>query len=120
MAKDKSAALKSGDRDLGEVKKKLTSGMFETSKGEKIPPFPGVQIGSKMKLEKHRFVIVDGKKAPEPAAVDALSPREQALLERVEALEAKLGEKGAAVKAPATTKEAKEASQTTTPPKVGA
>ena len=119
MAKEKSLRL-SGDRDLGAVTKKLSSGMFQTSKGEKVPPLPGITIGTKMKLVKNRFEIVGEKEKEQALNPQAVLEAENAdLKKRMATLEKAVGTKGANVKeAPVDDPDA--GKETTTPPKVGA
>lgn len=97
MAKEKVSKL-SGDREMGPVTKRLSSGMYENSKGEKIPPLPGIVIGSKIRLVDYGFVIVDGKKKEVFSAADADAREKAELKARIEALEKQLGEKGSATK----------------------
>jgi len=96
MAKEKVLKL-SGDRELGAVTKRLSSGMFETSKGEKVPPLPGVAVGTKVRLVNSRFEIVEGKVKNVSSTEDAEKQKIAALEAKVAALEAKAGEKGSAV-----------------------
>ena len=118
MAKEKDTRL-SQNRDLGEVKKKLTSGIFETNKGEKIPPMPGVGIGTKLKLEAGKFVVVSGKKEQIKAAVDEKDKKVAELEAKIDALEKLVGERGA--KVTATDDKVNEATTNIkkNPPKVG-
>lgn len=125
MAKEKVLKL-SGDRQLGAVTKKLSSGMFETSKGEKVPPLPGITIGTKVKLEKSRFVIVTGGKETvnstedaDKSGMDALKKENAALKKRMDAMEKAQGEKGSKVN-PLTSSVTSEAKNVATPPKVEA
>lgn len=103
VKKEKTLTL-SGDRDLGSVTKKLSSGMFLTSKGEKIPPLPSITIGTKVKLQKSRFVIVDGEKKrvdstedEDKNSMDVLRQQNIDLQKRMDAMEKKYGEKGSRV-----------------------
>ena len=120
MAKEKSLRL-SGDRDLGAVTKKLSSGMFQTSKGEKVPPLPGITIGTKMKLVKNRFEIVGEKEKEQALDQQAVLEAENAdLKKRMSTLEKAVGTKGASVKATPATPTLTGADTDATPPKVGA
>lgn len=115
MAKEKKTL--SGDRDLGTVAKRLASGMFETSKKEKIPPFPGVVIGSKIRLVNSQFEIVGGKEEKSVSAVDVKNSEIKELKARIEVLEGLAGEKGSTSKTPAP--QTAKTTEGTTPPKVG-
>lgn len=98
MAKDKEEQALEKTRDLGTVKKRLSSGMYETSKGERIPPFPGVNIGDKVKLEKGRFML-DRKQTeghsvfedPRDKKIAELSAKNAALEKKVGTLGSKVG-----------------------------
>ena len=114
MAKEKTVKL-SGDRDLGTVAKRLSSGMFETNRGDKIPPFPGVTIGSKIRLVKNQFEIVGGKKEEPVSAADETAKENAALKKRIEALEKQMGERGSAEKVVPDSS----GTPAATPPKVG-
>ena len=119
MAKEKAMKL-SGDRELGAVTKRLASGMFETSKGEKVPPFPGVVVGSKIKLVNSRFEIADGKEKEVTSAADADKAEMAELKKELEALKKLVGEKGSAVKGTGDEATGDGVDTKTTPPKVGA
>jgi|GEM_PF-6408365 len=101
MAKKQDLTL-SRDRELGTVTKKMSSGMFETSKGEKVPPLPGIAVGTKVRLTKSRIEIVDGEKEEVVSTEDAvkynLAAENADLKKRVAALEKAQGKKGSAVK----------------------
>ena len=116
MAKEKVLRL-SADRELGAVTKKLASGMFLTSKGDKIPPFPGVEVGTKLKLVNSRFEIVGGKAKEEVSPADAQKKKDAEYEARIAALEKQLGEKGSKAKVTATT--VQEPNAGATPPKAG-
>jgi len=126
MAKEKVLKL-SGNRELGAVTKKLSSGMFETSKGEKVPPLPGITIGTKVRLVKSRFEIVDGEKKTVGSTEDAdkgemaaLKKQVAAQNKKIAALEKSQGEKGSAVKGTGDEETGDGVDTKTTPPKVGA
>jgi len=85
------------NRDLGVIRKKLASGMYETDKKEKIPPFPGVSVGDKVKIENGRFVL-DMKKSKE--SIEPVDPKDKeiaALKAKNAALEAQVGEQGSKI-----------------------
>lgn len=85
------------NRDLGVIKKKLASGMYETDKKEKVPPFPGVSIGDKVKIENGRFKLdmQKGKESIEP--VDPKDAKIAELEAKYAALEERLGEQGSKI-----------------------
>ena len=52
------------NRVLGTVVKVIkTSGMLELNSGEKIPPFPGVEVGDKVELKNKRYYVVGKESA---------------------------------------------------------
>lgn len=119
MAKEKSLKI-STDRELGTVTKRLSSGMFLTSKGDKVPPFPGVGIGIKIKLVQQRFEIVGEKEKEVVAPADADKAEITAMRKEIEELKKLVGDKGSAVKTTVVAKENTTApKQETTPQKVG-
>ncbi len=124
MAKEKVLKL-SGDRDLGAVTRKLSSGMFVTSKGEKVPPLPGITIGTKVKLTKSKFEIVEGKKKVVNSTEDAdkqtiaeVKAENVVLKKRMDAMEKAQGAKGSDIKASAPAGDGDKTNADNEPPKV--
>lgn len=86
-------------RDLGKVTKKLPNGMYETTKGERVPPYPGIEIGDALKLGEDGKMVVPEKEKPAAVQDEAVSRKEfEALKKQNEALAKLLGEKGSNVK----------------------
>lgn len=115
MAAKKKVGL-TEDRDLGTVTKRLPSGMFETSRGNKIPPFPDVTIGTKMSLTNGRYEIIGGKVKESVNPSDVAAAENEALKARIAALEKQVGERGSDTKV---TPDAQTNTGGATPPKVG-
>jgi len=100
-----------GDKRLGKVKRIIkSSGMLELTTGEKIPPFPNVEVGDTIEIKDKRYYVVGkgvagggkgglddkesediGELAKENKALKAKLNKQEA---RLKALEAKFGEKG--------------------------
>ncbi len=79
------------------IVKKLSSGMYETSDGERVPPYTGVKVGDVLKVENGKFEFPDNKEQTlEP--VDPLQKENEELKKRVEKLEKLAGAKGSEVK----------------------
>lgn len=103
-----------GDKKLGKVKRIIkSSGMLELTSGEKIPPFPNVEVGDEIGIKNKRYHIV-GKGAigtgnndvDENKDVEGLKKENKTLKAQVKKQEARLaalektvGEKGEAKKA---------------------
>lgn len=97
------------DRILGKVKRVIkSSGMLELTTGEKIPPFPNVNVGDTIEIVNKRYSVV-GKgtagggqnKLENVDDMESLKKENKALKakqkktdDRLKALEAHLGEKG--------------------------
>lgn len=97
MAKEKKLER---DRVLGTIKKRLSSGMYETDKGEKVPPFPGVAIGDKVVIKGGKFAIGDGKKKKE--SIEPVDPKDAEIAKlraEKEQLEKIVGEHGSKIAA---------------------
>lgn len=105
MAKEDGFSLE--NRVLGTVVKVIkTSGMLELNSGEKIPPFPGVEVGDKVELKNKRYFVVGKESAnsgvkEEKLDLEALKKENKALKakqakqeKRLKALEEASGEKG--------------------------
>lgn len=97
------------DKKLGKVKRIIkNSGMLELTTGEKIPPFPNVEIGDAIEIVNKRYFVVGrgamgsgSKKTDEPNDMEALQKENKALKakqakqeQRLKALELKFGTKG--------------------------
>lgn len=99
-----------GDRKLGKVKRIIrNSGMLELTNGEKIPPFPNVEVGDTIEIKDKRYHVV-GKGTAGACKRDAdvddkdteTLKKENASLkktlklqdDRLKNLEAHIGEKG--------------------------
>ncbi len=79
------------------IVKKLSSGMYETSDGERVPPYTGVKVGDVLKIENGKFEFPDNKEQTlEP--VDPLQKENEELKKRVEKLEKLAGAKGSEVR----------------------
>jgi hypothetical protein len=99
MAKEKTKhPLKDGS--YGKIVKKEVSGMFVTSEGYKIPPFPALNIGDEVVMEDGHYKIGDGKSVDVNNATPSMDDfrdmqREmEELKQRNEALEQIMGKKG--------------------------
>lgn len=90
------------ERDLGQVTKRLSNGMWETKKGEKtytIPPYPGIEVGDKVKINAQGGIEKPEKEVPTVGGDDTVSRAEfEALKKQNEELAKLLGEKGSDVK----------------------
>ena len=105
MAKEDGFSLE--NRVLGTVVKVIkTSGMLELNSGEKIPPFPGVEVGDKVELKNKRYFVV-GKESVNSGVKEkskdfealekenkALKAKQDKLDKRLKALEEATGTKG--------------------------
>jgi len=98
------------DRKLGKVKRIIKgSGMLELVSGEKIPPFPNVEVGDEIEIRDKRYHVVDGDVAGQGKKDTVVDEKDNATLkkenealkkemkaqdERLKNLEAHLGSKG--------------------------
>jgi hypothetical protein len=100
MGTKKEATLKRAKK-LGKIVKKLSNGMYETSEGAKVAPYPGIEINDEVRIDENGKLVVPEKKAEKTAGDDAAVSRAEyeALLEKTKKLEALVGEKGSDVKA---------------------
>ena len=96
MAKEKFLTKKRG---LGKVVKKLANGMYETSTGDRIPPYAGVSVGDEISLDEDGKIVLPEKEQPKMATDETVSRKEfEELKKQNEALAKMLGEKGSDVK----------------------
>ena len=98
------------DRVLGKVKRVIkSSGMLELINGEKIPPFPNVEVGDTIEVKNGRYHVVgkgtvgSGSDKLDESLNDtealkkenkALKSKQTKMENRLKALEAQFGEKG--------------------------
>jgi hypothetical protein len=79
------------------VVKKLTSGMWETNTGERVPPYADVKIGDVIDVVDGKFEFPENKvQGIEP--VDPLQVENEELKQRIERLEKIVGAKASETK----------------------